>query len=174
VSRTAAVGQSPLRLAGTVLFKGPALGLLVSVLLTASAGATIVPQRGMEGVRIGLRQPQLRAHLGRAAHARRLRDDAGQRYLELRYVHPVRLTVKLYGGAVTEVSTTDPRERTRAGVGVGSTERQVLRKVPHVRCRTEQRRRHCLVGAFKPGHVVTDFSVRGGRVKLVTLGLVLD
>jgi hypothetical protein len=44
-----------------------------------------------------------------------------------------------------------------------------------VRCRTESGGfRHCWVGRFLPGRVVTDFRVRSGRVASVLIGYVLD
>jgi hypothetical protein len=34
--------------------------------------------------------------------------------------------------------------------------------------------RHCFVGKFLPGRIVTDFRFRNGRVRTVSIGFVID
>ena len=85
------------------------------------------------------------------------------------------LRVTLQGKrTVSGVSTTRRSERTARGVGVGSTEARVRARVAGVHCRSESGFRHCFVGRFLPGRRVTDFRIRGGRVRSVTVGFVLD
>jgi hypothetical protein len=66
-------------------------------------------------------------------------------------------------------------QRTNTGVGVGSTEADVVAAVRRVRCKTEFGFRHCFRGRFEPGRRVTDFAISGGgRVIRVTVGFVID
>jgi hypothetical protein len=76
--------------------------------------------------------------------------------------------------AVTSVSTTGQGDRTVRGVGVGSTERAVRRKVPGVKCETTAGSRSCHTGQFLAGRRVTDFAIRAKKVTRVTVGFVLD
>jgi hypothetical protein len=78
------------------------------------------------------------------------------------------------GSRATSLRTSSTRERTARGVGPGSTEAQLRARVAGVRCRTESGFRHCWVGRFLPGRVVTDFRIRRGRVASVLVGYVLD
>jgi hypothetical protein len=73
------------------------------------------------------------------------------------------------------MSTTSKKERTSKGVGVGSTEASVKKNVPKVKCVTEFGTRHCHVGEFLAGKVVTDFFIsKKHRVKRVVIGRVID
>ena len=63
--------------------------------------------------------------------------------------------------AVTSIVTTLAREKTPAGVGVGSSWSQVRKKVPNVRCEGVPALGDCHVGALLPGRKVTDFFVQG-------------
>ncbi|HXD59946.1 MAG TPA: hypothetical protein VN606_18615, partial [Thermoleophilaceae bacterium] len=76
---------------------------------------------------------------------------------------------------VTGISTRSRRERTARGVGVGSTENDVVSKVTHSRCDTIANVRTCHVGKFEPGRRVTVFLMsRRGHVSSVTVGFVVD
>lgn len=139
--------------------------------LAGLAGATIVPQKGIAGVTIGMSQGKVRGVRGRPASVKRGTNDFG-RYTIIRYAG---LQVTFRGnGPVTNISTTRPGERTASGVGVSSTEAQVKAKVAGVKCKTESRFRHCFVGRFLPGKRVTDFTSKRGKVTLVDVGLVID
>jgi hypothetical protein len=144
---------------------------VVLLACAAVASAAIVPQRGIAGVRLGMTKAQVRATLGAPAAAVHGSNDFG-RFTVYRYRG---LRVTFQGNRnVTAVSTTRRTERTAAGVGVGSTERQVRAKVPGVRCRTESGFRHCFVGRFLAGKRVTDFRIKRGHVTSVTVAFVLD
>lgn len=146
---------------------------LVAILLLPSvAAATIVPQRGMAGVRIGMTQEQVRSTLGDPRRIVRNQNDFGS-YTEYRY--PDRVRVVFQGdAAVTAVVTTGRRERTSRGIGVGSTEAEVKANVRRVRCETIAAIRSCYVGSYEAGRRVTDFLLRNGRVVRVTVGIVID
>jgi hypothetical protein len=147
-----------------------ALGALA---LSGGAAGAIVPQQGMAGIRLGMSQAQVRAVLGEPLRVLRGTNDFGP-YTELRY--PFRLRVAFQGNeSVTAIETKGHRERTRRGVGVGSTEAQVEAGVPRVRCETfPGGYRTCYVGSYEPGMRVTDFQIRDGRVVRVVVALVID
>jgi len=152
------------------------LALVVSVaaavlVLAAPAAARIVVQGGIAGLSLHMTMAEVKAKLGTPTKVRRGRNEFG-RYTEI--VYP-RVTVSFQGGVrATGFRTFSRVERTAKGIGVGSTVAAVKAKVAHVACRTESGFRHCFVGKFLPGRVVTDFRIRHGRVASITLGYVLD
>jgi hypothetical protein len=147
-----------------------AAGLLA---LAGPAGAVIVPQKGMAGVRLGWTAEQVRSALGDPLRVVRGMNDFGP-YTIFRY--PYRVQVVFQGDAsVTSVTTTGRHERTSAGAGVGSSEAQLRTLHPGVRCRTEGGVfRHCFFGRFEAGRRVTDFQIRNGLVRRVVVGFVID
>jgi hypothetical protein len=144
----------------------------VLALVAVPAGAAkIVIQKGMAGLELRMTKAQVRAQLGAPPKIRTGKNDFGS-YTE--FVYP-RVTVLFQGGSrVTALRTFSRAERTRAGVGVGSTEAQVKAKVAGVTCAREFGARHCYVGKFRPGKKVTDFLMRNGKVTSVVVGFVVD
>ena len=139
--------------------------------LAASAGAAIVPQGGIAGVRLQMTKAQVRAKLGAPKKVERGRNDFGP---FTTFVYS-RVTVTFQGNRkVTGLVTRSPLERTASGVGVGSSEARLKARVRRVKCKTESGFRHCFLGAFLPGRTVTDFAIKNGRVTRVTVGIVLD
>jgi hypothetical protein len=72
---------------------------------------------------------------------------------------------------MTMLLTTNPNQRTRAGVGVGSRKRDVMRLVPGVRCATTEpfvRGADCIVSALVTNRS-TFFSIAAGTVDSVMI-----
>jgi hypothetical protein len=143
----------------------------LALALAGEASATIVVNRGIAGVTLGMSQSGVRSKLGRPQKVFHGKNEFGS-YTEFRYDGYV---VDFQNdGAVTSVVTTLARERTPSGVGVGSLWSQVRTKVPHVRCEGLPPLGDCHVGSLLPGRRVTDFFFRGGKVDRVVVGIVLD
>jgi hypothetical protein len=149
------------------------LAALACVLATASAAqAVIQAQRGISGIALGMSPASVRASLGTPARIRRGSNDFGPYTL---YIYAGGITVEFQGNAdVTSVEITGGTDRTATGVGVGSTEIAVKRGVAGVSCQTFAGVRTCQVGRSLPGHRVTVFFLKRGRVNRVTVAFVSD
>jgi hypothetical protein len=152
-------------------------GLLAAAVLAplgapAAADALIQVDRGIAGARLGNSRAEVRAALGAPASTRSGTNDFGT-FLQWRFRGGI--TVIFQGRReVSTVSTTGRGDRTRRGVGVGSTERAVRRRVRGILCETIAGTRSCHTGRFTAGEIVTDFLLRGGAVRRVSIGRVLD
>ena len=129
----------------------------------------VVPQHSIRGIELGMSRPAVVQRLGRPGHVRRGTNDLGP-YTQLQY-KGLRITFAFDAG-VSELESTDPRDRTAAGAGVGSTEAQLRAALPKLVCETAPR--HCHLGRYRAGRVVTDFFLRDGRVQRLVVGRVLD
>jgi len=151
------------------------LSVVLLAVAAAPAGALIVVQRSIAGVKLGMTAKQVREVLGN--------PDA------VSYPsNPIQGTVKRYRYGLTEVfisrgadgrvylvTTRSTRQRTSDGVGVGSSETAVHAHIKNVHCQGSGATRICEVGRLLPGHRVTSFFIsKAGRVKRVSLGLVID
>jgi hypothetical protein len=140
--------------------------------LTGTAGATIIVQRGMAGVRLGWTKPDVRSTLGGPLRIVHGTNEFGA-FTIFRYPH--RVQVVFQGNvSVTSITTTGRHERTPSGIGVGSTEAALRAALPRAHCTTELGFRHCQLGRSEPGRRVTDFAIRNGKVVRVTVGFVID
>lgn len=149
-----------------------ALAVLASSLLPAGAAADIVPQRGIAGIALNMTQAQVREVAGEPRGTERGSNDFGPFTL---WTYRDRVTVGFQGDdRVTSVDTTGRRERTSRGVGVGSSERYVRRRVRGARCRTQYGSRFCRVGRLLPRRRVTSFLIERNRVTRVGIGFVID
>lgn len=141
-----------------------------------SANGSLVPQGSIRGVKVGMTVAQVRERLGTPASDRPTRHPILGLTRTLRYGQ---LTVSFDGRAstspATAVMTESRADRTAAGLGVGSSERQLRSGIKGLRCETSLGYRTCTLGVLRPGRLVTDFSLTSaGRVKRVTLGRVID
>jgi len=156
----------------------PRLPLIVVVLvaffglLAPPALALIQIDQGIAGARLQNTRAQVRAALGPPNDTRSGMNKFGP-FVQYRYAGGIRV---FFQGRqrVTAVTTTGRGDRTARGVGVGSSERTVRRRVPGVTCETTAGFRSCHTGDFLPGQRVTDFAIRNGRVTRVTVGIVID
>ena len=143
--------------------------------MCAPASATIVPQQGMLGVELGDRVREVRKTLGPPDGIRFVRNEIIGRQ---RIYHYGRTLIAFDGDGrrarVINLTTRSRRERLANGVGVGSTKREVMRKVDGVKCPVDEMF-HCYVGRLLPGRRVTDFRIGPrGRVTDVSVGRVID
>ncbi|MEI8105380.1 MAG: hypothetical protein WCH31_06030 [Actinomycetes bacterium] len=149
----------------------PACAVAISLLVAAPATAAIVPGRGVGGATIGMSPAQARAALGAPRSSLHGTNDFGP-WVEYRYPNVV---VSFQSGTgATTITTGSRTERTGKGIGVGSTVAELTQRITGARCLTELDHRHCYVGRWMPGEIVTDFSIRGERIVQVTVGRVLD
>lgn len=146
-------------------------------LAASVADATIVVQKSIAGVKLGMTQAQVEAVLGEPSAVKRPKSDIFGVYTELRYGLT---TVSLFDGKdgeVFSVSTTSRKQRTSGDVGVGTSEKVLRQKVKGVKCETYAKRfRICTVGRQTPGRTVTDFRIglKSRTVARVELGLIID
>jgi hypothetical protein len=144
----------------------------VSLAFAGTAGALIRIQTGIAGAELSMSRPEVKDVLGQPNKVKRGVNDFGP-YRVFQYR---RLAVTFQGEQeVTAVTTRLYRERTRKGIGRGSTEAQLRAVHTAAKCRTEFGRfRHCWIGKLRPGKTVADFRIRNGKVSRVTVGYVID
>ncbi len=147
------------------------LAATCALALSGTAGATIVINRGIGGVNLGMTQAQVRAKRGKPAKVVHGKNEFGP-YTEFRY--PGYKIDFQQNDTVTSIVTTSAREQTPSGAGVGSTWAQVHARVPHVQCSGSPKLGECHVGSLLPGKRVTDFFFALGKVDRVVVGFVLD
>lgn len=145
-----------------------ALALAVAPL---PASAAIAFNRGIAGVTLGMSTAQVQKTLGAPPRVERGTNDFGP-FVSYRYRG---LQVSFQGGRrVSMISTTRRGERTRGGLGVGTTEEALVRRIPALRCETFGTFRTCTLGKGNAGERITDFFITKGRVSRVVVGLVID
>ena len=148
-----------------------ALVAAAAALAASTAGAAIVSQQGIAGVKIGMAKAKVRSVLGKPTSVKRGSNDFGK-YTIFKYAG---LQTEFQGNTtLTGVSTTRTSERTASGIGVGSTVAQVKAKIKGVTCATDSGFRHCYLGKFRAGRRVTDFAIKRGKVSRVDVGVVID
>jgi hypothetical protein len=144
------------------------VALLVAPFVLAfrgTAAARIVIGRGMFGASLGQTMHQVRTKLGTPDLV--TQSAAGPDWL---YVRPD-LQLSFHGKAkrLTDLSTESPSQRTSRGVGVGSSQKDVMRLVPGVHCSVLQ---GCVVISRRRGKVYeTDFETADGSVLGVSIDL---
>jgi hypothetical protein len=145
------------------------VSVLVSLLaLAAGADARIVVNHSVAGIELGMTSQQVVARLGRPTLSTL---EAGARNL---VYSRRRLVVTLARSRVVIVATRSRGERTRRGVGVGSSVRLVRRRIAGVRCAEKAGVAFCRTGSIRPGRRSTTFQIRSRRVVTVTVALGVD
>jgi len=125
---------------------------LAALIVAATATATIKPGRGMSRVELGMTASQVQAKLGRPV------GKGGWKWY-----YP-RVTVTFRNRRVVELVTTRSTERFANGLGVDSSEAEVRRTFPRVRCAPMPPfYRRCRLGTGAPGSRVTDFILGTAR-----------
>jgi hypothetical protein len=130
----------------------------------------IVPQHELAGVHLLMSAAGVRHVLGAPKSMRSIADEIQGTVRRMDYGKTKVYLSATEDGTVFRVTTTDRRQKTAAGIGVGSSRAAVARTVGGVRCTA----RACVVGQERAGRRVTQFALRDGRVVRVTLGFVID
>ena len=137
---------------------------------------SLIPQQSLRGLKIGMVASQVRSIAGSPSSNKIVRHPLLGKTRQMRFG---KVEVTFRGTSATapvvNLTTTSRNERTSGGIGVGSSERALASKLTGERCITELGYRHCYLGKWNAGFVVTDFSIsKAGRVTRITLGLVID
>ncbi len=144
-----------------------ALVVAATAILAAPAGARIVPGQSIAGVKLSMTKAQVRGVLGEPTTIAHGANEFGT-FTVFKYF---RLSVTFQGDATaTAIKTNRKVERTRNGIGVGSTRAQVLAHVRGVQCF----RTVCQKGMSLPGQRITAFYLYQRRVTSVLVGFVID
>jgi len=151
------------------------LSLLVGLAFFAvapDAMALIQVDRGIGGARLGASPAQVRTALGKPTKTTTGRNDFGP-WLRLTFAGGIGV---FFQGRkeVTSVQTTGLGDRTAKGVGIGSTQDDVVKNVPRVKCETVETSLTCHTRDLLPGQRVTDFRIENGKVVRVTVAIVID
>jgi hypothetical protein len=160
-----------------------ALALTVAGLLVpaASASATIVPNKGMAGVELGDCIGRAVKVLGPPDRTFGSSDFAG--FKESYYYNKSALKLEFRRGAgacleLTSIRTRSGIERTKEGVGKGTTRKALRAKLTGEKCRTFRHPKRitiCWLGSMTPSKPVTEFRIDSkGRVNNVRVGIVID
>jgi hypothetical protein len=150
----------------------PLTALLV-IVLAAAAGASIRINIGIDGVKIGQTQAQVRANLGKPS---KIIHGANQvsTFTEFRYT-ALKMVVTFQGDtSVTSMTTRGLGDRTATGVGVGSTEARVKAGVKNVKCEAVSAgRRICFIPVGDSGRGTT-FRLTNGKVTEISVAILAD
>ena len=159
-------------LTGLLVAGAAAIVLMIAAVVPTSAKAVLVPNVGAHGVHIGWTKGQVRALLGIPSRQVTKPDEIMGSSINLTYGG---LTVVLTPqGYVITMEIKTKRERTRNGIGVGSTLNQVARRVRGVRC-SRNWRNGCSIGGGTIGRRFTYFQFNSRRkVTSISIGKVID
>jgi hypothetical protein len=139
------------------------VALLAGAALPPVAAARLRLNVAIAGVSLGDSERAVRARLGPPSTV------ATQGRSRTLVFADRQLAVTLVRKKVVILTTRNPRERARSGVGMGSTVRVLRRRVPRLRCGETRSFRFCRTGSVKPGRRSTTFLIDGGRVIGVTV-----
>ena len=157
------------------------LALVLALALAAPAGAVIVPGKGMAGVRLSQCQEKVIEVLGPPDKTFGKTDVFGFVSTYTYFEPGLRLQFRAGPGeclVLTSIRVGKAGERTKQGVGKGTRERTLRRRLRGEKCRTfrqPRRTRICWLGSFTPGKPVTEFRINSKRrVSSVRVAYVID
>lgn len=148
-------------------------GVVASLLISAPvASANIEVGKSIAGISLGMTEQQVVATFGPPKKTTSSKDEiTGQQVRQLEYNSAL---VDISNDAVILVATRSKKEKTSSGIGPGSTEKKLKKKIKGIKC-SGKKLRVCAKGSGKPGTVVTAFSIsKSKKVTAVFIGLVLD
>ena len=145
-------------------------GLLVAImfiagLLSVTAGATIMPGKGIAGIQIGMRMVRVREVLGRPHDVKPPTWGYG---------NPLRGRIGFdHSRRVNDIWTTSRRQKTKRGIGPGSSFKRMRQRYPKARCHGGRGHgRLCLVAGHHSGKIVKTAFVFHRRLRRVEIYLV--
>jgi hypothetical protein len=157
------------------------LSVLALLLSAAPASATIVPGKGIAGVELGQCQERVIEILGFPDRTFGSHDFAGIK--SSYYYNKKALKLEFRRGAgqclvLSSIRTRSGEERTKEGVGKGTTRKDLRARLKGEKCRTfkrPQRIRTCWLGSRTPSKPLTEFRIDSkGRVNNIVVGTVID
>jgi hypothetical protein len=153
--------------------------ILTAFLLTGSASAatpTMVLGRSMAGVRLGDSLDRLHQILGEPKAVHHVHDEiAGTERVDIygRLAFGSSLAVD-GGGDISFMQTTRRSVRTASGIGIGTRKHRLEHEFPSLFCYRPICRVTVGGGPGTIGQRVTDFRMHNGRVRMVSIGRVID
>ena len=146
---------------------------LLALAFAPAAEAAIQLDRGIAGARLGNTRADVRKALGKPLRISSAVNDFGP---IVTYRYPGRITVFFQGrDRVSAVQTEGLGDRTARGIGVGSSEAELMAGVSGLTCEDiDANRKTCHTGDFLPGRRVTDFRLLDGKVERVMVARVVD
>jgi hypothetical protein len=157
------------------------LTALLLLALAAPASAVIVPGKGMAGVKLQDCQEKVIDVIGPPDRTFGKRDIFG--FVSTYWYDARGLKLEFRRGpgeclVLSSIRTTKAAERTKEGVGKGTRQKALRRKLRGEKCRTfrqPKRIRICWLGSFTPSRPITEFRIDSkGRVNNVRVATVID
>jgi hypothetical protein len=134
----------------------------------------IVPQQSIADVHLRMSAAGVRHVLGAPRSTRSLKNEIQGTIRLMDYGKTKIYLSATADGTVFSIVTTDRRQKTKTGVGVGSSLRSLRRGVKSLHCTAPAAIRSCTLGRELAGRRVTRFLLSGDRVRQITLGFVID
>jgi hypothetical protein len=157
------------------------LSLSLLLLSAAPAGATIVPGKGMAGVRLGQCQERVIGILGFPDRTFGSHDFAGIKSSYYYNAKALKLEFRTGPGeclVLSSIRTRGAEERTQEGVGKGTTRKALRARLRGEKCRTFKQPKRitiCWLGSMTPSKPLTEFRIDSkGRVNNIRVGIVID
>lgn len=142
--------------------------------VAAPASGSVRLGVGINGVKIGQTQAQVRANLGSPSKTVKSKNDFGP-VTTFRYTALKMVVTFQNNSNVTDVATTGLGDRTAGGVGVGSSLAYLKAKLVGEKCESVTGSLSiCHIGKLGAGSRVTTFRLKSQKVTEVSVGIVID